>query len=185
MIEHNGKMYARVSEILRPHTDFSHIDPEVLANKARIGTETHKAIEEDIKGIFPSPPPECQGYFDSFSKWKERLSPSFEPSETRFFCHEKMICGQIDTLVKFPGENDLVLVDFKTSASESPKVWPMQAHLYHYLLMQNSIKVAFRYLFVKLDKYGQIPMVFQYGFSPSVRMDCMKAIDHFWKDSTK
>ncbi len=185
MIEYEGKMYARVSEILKPFTNFDHIDPQVLANKIRIGIDTHKAIEEDINGIFPSPPADCQKYFDSYSKWKERLQPSFSMSETRLYCHEKMICGQIDALIQFPGEEQLVLVDFKTSASESPKVWPRQAHLYHYLLTQNGKTISPRFLFVKLDKYGKMPIVFQYLFNPSIRARCMTAIDDFWKSGTK
>ena len=180
MIIHNGRQYARVSDILKPFCDFSNIDEAVLNNKARIGTEVHQAINDDICQEFPMVPVAAQGYLDSYFKWKERLLPSFSMAETRLFCDEKMITGQIDTLVKFEGENGLVLVDFKTSAQESPIVWPMQAHLYHYLLIKNGWNVSSRFLFVKLDKNGKLPTVFQYIFDQNVRAKCMDAIGlHF------
>lgn len=180
MIIHNGKQYARVSDILKPFCDFSNIDEAVLNNKARIGTDVHKAINDDICEEFPIIFPESHGYLSSYYQWKERLLPSFSLAETRLYCDEKMISGQIDTLVQFKGENGLVLVDFKTSAQESPIVWPMQAHLYHYLLIKNGWNVTSRFLFVKLDKHGKLPTVFQYCFDPNLRAKCMDAIDlHF------
>lgn len=181
MIEHNGKKYARVTDILRPFTDFGHINPEVLANKARIGTQVHGYISEDIEDEFPAPSPECMGYYQSFAEWKHKLKPSFAKSESRYFCHDKMFTGQIDALIKFPGEQTFTLVDFKTSVQESPIVWPMQAHMYHYLLQKNQIDVSSRFLFIKLDKHGDLPKVFEYRFDPNVRAKCMNAVEEFWK----
>ena len=44
--------YTRVSEILGKRSDFSMIDPQVLANKCRIGTNVHERINLEIQGIF-------------------------------------------------------------------------------------------------------------------------------------
>jgi hypothetical protein len=182
MITHNVKQYARVSDIIKPFSNFSGIDEAVLKAKAELGTQVHKAISDDIEGGFPLPGPKGSGYFESYMRWKGHLLPSFSMAETRLYCDEKMITGQIDTLVQFPGENGLVLVDFKTSAQESPVVWPMQAHLYHHLLLQNGINVTSRFLFVKLDKEGGVPLVFHYNFDPNIRAKCMKAIDLYWNN---
>jgi hypothetical protein len=182
VIEFNGKLYARVSEIIRPFTDFGHIDPCVLANKARLGTSVHQAIADYINGDFPSPDPDGVGYFESFLKWEERLNPQFIASEKRYFCEQKMITGQIDCLIHMPGPSDVPkLVDFKTSAQESKETWPMQAHLYHYLLTQNKIDVSHRFLFIKLNKVGDIPEVFEYKFCMNTKAKCMNAIENFWK----
>jgi len=35
MLERNGKLYARVSDVIRPFTDFAAIDPEVLERKGQ------------------------------------------------------------------------------------------------------------------------------------------------------
>lgn len=185
MIVHNGNKYARVSNVIKPFTDFSHIDPDVLQNKCRIGTEVHEAINDEILGTFPILSKDCLGYFVSFEKWKDKLSIEFLASERRYFCDEKKITGQIDALIKFPDEKNPILVDFKTSAQESPIVWPMQAHLYHYLLAKNGYHVSLRFLFVKLDKHGKLPKVFVYKFDNHIKEKCFAAIDTFWKNNSE
>lgn len=183
MIEHNGKMYARVSDILRPFTDFSNIDPKVLANKARIGTSCHQAIADDIEGEFPSPDADAVGYFESFLKWKEAVSFQCCASEMRYFDDEKMITGQIDAIGQL-GYGTPYLIDFKTSAQESPITWPMQAHLYYYLIQKCRIlqgDVAKKFLFIKLNKHGELPQVFEYKYSQNLSAKCMQAIDSYWE----
>lgn len=182
MLEHQGKKYARVSDILRPFTNFSGIDEWTLAAKAALGTAIHQAISDDIEGEFPLIPPGGDGYFESYMKWKNGLQIHFHSSEQRYFCDEKMITGQIDSLIKFPNDSLLLLVDFKTSSEESRQVWPMQAHLYAYLLEKNGIKIQPRYLFVKLDKKGYLPRVFEYLADQNIRSKCMLSVEDFWKN---
>lgn len=181
MLIHEGKEYARVSDIIRPFCNFDHIDPAILANKARIGTEVHEAIATDIVGEFPILSEECRGYYLSYCKWTHELNPVYERSEQRYFCDELMITGQIDALIK--GDCPLkrpILVDFKTSAQESKQTWTMQAHLYGYLLFKNGVIPALRYLFVKLNKMGKLPEVFEYSWSSNTQIKCMMAINSFW-----
>lgn len=191
MIIKDGKEYARVSEILKPFTDFSHIDPEVLANKCRIGTQVHEAIADEIKGEFPFLRPDSYGYFKSFMIWKSRMDCVFSQSEHRYFSDKYMITGQIDTLIYFydnfkesidkPSIHLPVLVDFKTSAQEGES-WCMQAHLYHLLLTENEVNVEPLFLFVKLDKKGDLPKVFQYKFQKNIASKCLNSIAEFWKN---
>lgn len=186
MILHNGKQYARVSEILRPFNNFGHIDQEVLENKARIGVSAHEAICHDISEEFPCPSKPALGYFNSYLEWKKHLNPIFLKSEERFFDDEMMISGQIDALIKFsPKDTVPTLVDFKTSVQESKIVWPMQAHLYAYLLHKNNIPIQPRFLFVKLNKYGDLAEGFSYLFDPNIHARCMNAIEDFWENITK
>lgn len=181
MIEHNGKMYARVSEILQSYTNFGHIKPEILANKARIGTEVHQAIADDIKGDFIYLKKDSIGYFQSYEKWKEKINPTFIQSETRYFDHEKMITGQIDGLINFEGNMIMpCLVDFKTSVTESKETWGMQAHMYAFLMGINNIEINRLFIFVKLNKFGELPIVYQYKFDTNIHAKCMNAIDNFW-----
>lgn len=186
MLEHNGKWYARVTEVLSPLNNFSHIDPKVLANKARIGTSVHTAIEEDIAGGFPCPDADGMGYFNSYLRWVKEVKPVFTSSEQRYFDEERMLCGQIDALVNMGYNQGLPsLVDFKTSAQESKTVWPMQAHLYNYLLKANGVAVNPCFLFVKLDKAGGLPKVFSYAWDSNTQAKCLEAVDNFWLSSTK
>lgn len=186
MLLHNGKQYARVSDILRPFTDYGHIDPFVLSNKARIGTATHEAIEDDIKGNFPCPGLDCMGYFNSYEVWKKHLVPVFLRSEERYFDDELMITGQIDAVVSLGSEKQKgCLVDFKTSAIESKEVWPMQAHLYAALLCKNGIQINEKMLFIKLHKNGIMPEVFIYKWNSNTYAKCLEAVANFWKNNTK
>ncbi len=186
MIEHNGKQYARVSDILRPFGNYAHIDPFVLANKARIGTSVHEAIEDDIKGNFPCPPSDGVGYFDSYIAWRQYMHPTFIKSEERYFDDERMITGQVDAVVSFNGGGLWPsLVDFKTSVTEAKEVWPMQAHLYASLLAKNGIMVNPKMLFVKLHPNGAMPMVYTYSWDPNIYAKCMNAVEDFWVNNTK
>ncbi len=185
MLEHNGKKYARVSDIIRPFSDFGHIDPAVLANKARIGTAVHGLIERDLKGEFVIPEDDEEGYFNSYVKWMSYVKPTFVQFEQRYFCDQLMLTGQIDGLVRMSGEELPLLIDFKTSAHESPITWPMQAHLYSYLLHANDVAAGLRFLFLKLDKYGDLPTAFSYRYDQKINKKCMIAIEKFWQSDKK
>ena len=181
MLTYNGKEYARVSEILQPFVDFGSIEKDVLERKAALGTRVHHAIEQEIKGELPIVGFQEKGYFKSFELWRAALKPIFLETEQRIYCDQKMITGCVDALVKLQGEEKAVLIDWKTSAAESPIVWPMQAHLYNYLLAQSGRDLARRFLFIKLDRYGNLPKVFQYKFDPSLMGRCLQAIDSYWE----
>jgi len=179
MIIKDGKEYARVSEILRPFSDFSHIDPEVLAHKCRIGTQVHEAIADEIKGEFPFLRPDSYGYFKSFLAWNNEIKPHFQKSEERYYSEKHMVTGQIDALILL-GSRLPFLIDFKTSASEGES-WTLQGHLYAMLLEEAGVKIQDKYLFIKLDKNGMLPRVFEYKFDFNLRSKCLNAIDNFWK----
>jgi hypothetical protein len=185
MIEYEGKKYARVSEILAQLGGFSDIDPIVLAKKQQIGTSVHEAIKNDIEnGLcpdFPQEPNRCFPYFTSYIKWKEKTGPIFRESETRYFCDKKSITGQIDALIEM---NDSVyLVDFKTSAIPDPQKWPLQAHLYYYLLIQNGKEVSKKFIFLQLAKNGFYPTAYIYNYDENIMCRCMELIDLYFNDN--
>jgi len=184
MIEHEGKIYARVSDILKPFSNFSHIDPLVLEKKRNIGSHVHDAIHADIMGDFPLLWGEATGYFKSYERWKEAISPIFLQSEQRYFDDKKMITGCIDGLIQLQGHELPILVDFKTSAAESP-AWILQGHLYHYLLKSEGRIASPRMFFLKLRRDGALPTLFEYKYSKNLMAKCNRAIDNFWKNEKK
>jgi len=181
MLEFNGKMYARVSEVLGQFLDFSAIPPEVLKSKAALGTRIHNAIQQDIQGDFPVVSLQEHGYFQSFERWRSALKPVFLITEKRMYCHQKMLTGCIDALIKLEGHDQHILVDWKTSVSESPTTWPMQAMLYWYLLEQTGIIVSQNALFVKLDRNGGFPKVYQYKLDSKFLKNCLQEVDAYWE----
>ena len=181
MFTHNGKVYARVSDVLKPFVDFQGISEEVLNRKAALGTRIHDAIHQEIKGELPVVRVEEQGYIHSFYKWRAALEPTFIESEVRYYCDTKMITGCIDALIKLKGEEKAILIDFKTSVQESPVVWPLQGHFYHYLVSKNLHQLSPRILFIKLDRWGALPKVFSYTFDTNLMNRCFQAVDEFWQ----
>lgn len=169
--------YIRVSEILRHLKDFSHIDPEVLQNKCIIGTNVHKAIEDDLSGEFPCIEESPPSYYHSFMHWKNTFNPLCVLKEERLYCHKLKITGQIDAIMKFPGDEARFLIDFKTSANECPLTWPLQAHFYYYLYRANYKEpIANRFIFLKLDKKGGMPRAFNYFYDENTMQRCFKEL---------
>lgn len=181
MIEYAGIQYARVSDIIRPFVDFSHIDPEVLQRKADLGSQVHEAIDDFLKGSFPCLSRKALGYFDSFRQWFYTLHPRFLVTEQRYYHKELRLTGQIDAIVVMPHEKVPVLVDYKTSSQESPVSWSMQAHLYKMLLLHNGHPVADRFLFLRLHKDGELPKAHIYHYDKDTETKCLMAISKFWK----
>ena len=178
---HNGKEYARVSEIISQFADFSGIPKNVLERKAGIGTKVHEAINDIIKGDLPIVNKETSLYVESFNEWVSIAHPNWLEGEVRYYNDELMITGCIDALATFQAKGETFLIDFKTSVQESP-TWVLQAHLYHLLLESANKSIAPSFLFIKLDKHGLQPRVYKYSFNVMTRQKCVQAVKKFWKD---
>lgn len=181
-LEHNGKKYARVTAVIRKPGAFSHIDPATLARKAQVGTNVHAAISAYIHNeCFPLTGEEME-YFRSFIGWTKAINPTFSCPDTRLYCDKLRITGAIDTLIAFEGDGTYTLVDFKTSAAEDKVHWPLQGHLYYHLLRGASYGMHPRFLFVKLDKEGDLPKVCEYRYDPYIHDTAIRMIHDFWHE---
>jgi hypothetical protein len=167
--------YTRVSSILGQWDTFGHIDPVVLQNKCNIGTRVHETIDAHHKNIYLPLDNAAKGYFDSYVRWEEVVKPNVIKNEERYYCDKLMITGQVDAIITFPGDGRLVLIDYKTSAQESPKTWPLQACFYHYLASQAGVELSDRLIFIKLDKTGQMPKIYEYQYSRQLWDVCLAA----------
>jgi len=181
-IWHGGKRYARVSNVIKRYNNFGEAPPERLENKKIIGTIVHEAIDEDLHGeLPPNLLPSCVGYFNSYRKWKEINKPRIVENETRYFNDDLMITGRIDLLAILPYETVPVLIDWKTSASESP-TWILQSHLYGHLIAGAGKMVANRYLFIKLCPLGSKPRVFTYDYSEKTHSFSISCVKKYWEE---
>ena len=147
--------YTRVSQIIGQWNQFAHIDPDVLANKCRIGTEVHEKIAAECEGIFIESSEDTKGYVGSWLKWVKRYNEEGEyvATEQRYYCDELMITGAVDAIIEI---GDLtVIVDYKTSAKANPKTWALQGAFYHYLVNKNREGTTDPYVwFIQLKKDG-------------------------------
>ena len=167
--------YTRVSSILQQWDTFGHIDKTTLLSKAELGTRVHEAIDSHHKGLYMPLDDKANWYFESFVRWEKSIKPKIVRNEERYYCDKMMITGQIDALMEIPGESKPVLVDYKTSACESAKMWPLQACFYHYLVEKAGIDVSDRMLFVQLDRHGELPKVHEYMYTKQLWNICQAA----------
>lgn len=164
------KGYTRVSQILSmipskskeekwgyPIND---IDEVVLKNKANLGSHVHDAIAADIRGeVFPlTDEEEC--YFQSYVKWRKEVNLEPVISEKRLNHDLLKITGRPDMLAYI--SSSFKLLDFKCTMNEDKKKWKMQAAFYLLLCEYNEIVVDQLPLFIKLDKEGGFPKVYEY-----------------------
>ena len=163
--------YTRVSQILEMLPTLSNgkwgypmqnIDPYILARAADRGTNVHAAIKAHWDGEFYPLDEKEQGYFESFKKWEAIIKPKHEMSEMRLYDDLTMVTGAADFIGRLGNSLMGTLIDFKTTASEDKKKWPLQAAFYHYLCHVNKIEIHREVLFVKLATDGSRPSTYEY-----------------------
>jgi hypothetical protein len=162
--------YTRVTEMLSPWNNFDGIPAEILEAKRVLGTEVHELIRmfnECIPLVVVSG--KKAPYFQSFLSWMLETKVSVRQNEVRLYDDQLMITGQIDALVKFPEKDDLIILDWKTSASYNKKTglsWALQGVFYHYLLTQNSTSnLSNTIMFVQLSSKGEMPKIREFEYS--------------------
>lgn len=190
-------MYLRVSEILARLQDFSSIDPAVMDNKQKIGTNVHESILRDSVGDFPFLETErAAAYFGSYMIWKKKNSPVYRLQVPRLYCNGLMITGEIDALID-NGHGDPMLVDWKCSASANEEIWNMQAHFYSYLLEVNGLKIS-RMTWVnlrerKVKEKGDLgedilryaaaaPKIYEFHFNENILSRCIQEAQIAWEE---
>lgn len=179
--------YIRVSEILSQWDRFGHIDPQVLQDKANLGTEVHRVIDEVSSGMFTDEyllPEKARKYLRSFRLWKNEGVKEWKKGEQRLYCEVFKITGQIDAFYQFPGENTLTIIDYKTSATASPKDWELQGTFYHHLAKVNGYLLSDRFLFLQLDKDGELPKVHEFKVRQEMITIMISALNCYkWRNS--
>lgn len=181
--------YTRVSTILSMipsktkdgwEIAFNRLDPEMLANKARIGSEVHNCIDAWAKGEFYPLPEDCKGYFDSFLLWSDFVKLVPIESEMRLYDDYQMLTGKVDMVGQMLDSTTAWrLFDFKCTVSEDEKKWPLQACAYWDLLRYNLYAIDTRCLFVKLDKEGRMPKIFEYNIESHIQTAWIANINLF------
>lgn len=151
--------FPRVTEILKPFTNFDHIPVKVLDGAAARGTSVHAICAAIAKGEWIPESmidPELRGYVESFKLWSLANVDKFNVIEKRFAHSWLEYTGQVDfVVVNTLGQS--YLVDIKTGKTPQ-KTFPLQMAAYKELLAQHNITVIGAVL-VYLDKDGKYPKV--------------------------
>lgn len=167
--------YIRVSQILAQWDRFSNVKPEVLEAKTILGSDVHEAIyaHENQIGVMLEDKP--YGYFKSFLEWEKISGAKFIKNATRFYDDNMKITGEVDGIIKFPESEELLLIDFKTSATQDDLIWPLQGQFYYHLCLLNNIIISKRFLFIQLNKNGEMPKIREYKASGKLMNVCISA----------
>jgi ATP-dependent exoDNAse (exonuclease V) beta subunit len=172
--------YTRVSEILSQWDKYSNIESSVLERKKDLGTCVHNAIAGFFNGI-PSVLTDDEGgkYFSSFILWYSEKKPVMIDVEMRMYDEDKMITGCIDAILTLPKEDQIILVDWKTSYNPDKLNWPLQASFYMSLLEKHGFKDVSKAIFVKLDKFGNMPKEYEFQQTEYLKDVCSHAIETY------
>lgn len=160
--------YTRVSQIISQWNHLAHIDPHVLENKRRIGSEVHEKIAAESQGIFIPTEEETKGYIGSWLAWGKKVNPTaeYEIIEERLYCDELQITGALDAILRIGASS--VIIDYKATASVHKKTWALQAAFYHYLAVKNGYGVDETVWFIQLKKDG--------GNARQVEIECTEEL---------
>jgi len=186
------KREVRVTTVLSRLQSFGNIDPEVLKNKAQIGTDVHSAIEASTRGDwFPLEEERRIAYFGSYGMWSGTKTYNYVHTELELTDPDLCLIGHVDAVI----EDDMkvaYLLDFKTSAKESVtpeglNIWNMQAHMYYHLLKVNGIHVKPEFMFLQLktnkkndDYLPAKPKLYTYAYDQAVMDRCLEEVHKYW-----
>ncbi len=166
--------FTRVSEILAQWDRFGHIDPFVLENKQRIGTNVHAMISSKKEGFWFELEEDEQGYYESWQKWVDKIKPTILEAEKRYHNEAFQLTGAVDAIIKV--EEKEIIVDYKTSASPAKKSWALQGGFYHFLAVQERLTLSDEYWFVRLKKDGSCAITTKFTITSDVLEVCFAAL---------
>lgn len=126
----NGQYIPAVSTIMKPLSQslYGDVDADVLNKAASKGTAVHNAIESYVKFGITDIEPEFAGYFHAFRNWWNEVNPICLASECRVYHKYLRYAGTADMPVVIG--NEIILVDFKTSASVNKMLTGVQLEAY-------------------------------------------------------
>lgn len=149
----------RVTEVLRPFTNFQNVSAYTLEKAAARGSSVHAICAGIARGGWI---PDTMihesfvGYVESFQQWMKEQVQKFVIIEKRYSDDNLMYTGQLDFVI-LGNDDKLYLVDIKTSAKPQ-KTYPVQMAAYRQLLEKHNVTVE-GVMLVYLDKDGEFPNV--------------------------
>ncbi len=119
-----------VTTLMKPLSNavYGGIDSAVLNKAAGKGASVHSAIEIYTKYGIEDIEQEFKPYFDAFLKWYSDYKVVPFGSEVKLYHKEMLYAGTADLLASVCGVD--TLIDFKTSASTCPMLYPVQLEAY-------------------------------------------------------
>ena len=156
--------YTRVTEPLQGFSKYDLIDPATLANAQERGIRAHKYCEMYSKGIFFVEEDDCKNYVEQFKKWFDEYVGTVLSTEHRLYDDKLKLTGQIDMLAIMKNNEELAIIDIKTTSSISQS-WSLQTAAYLYLSHTSaliSISKPVKRIALHLTKTGKKAKIIEY-----------------------
>lgn len=169
--------YLRVTDVLKPFLDFSHIKPEVLAYAADRGTRVHLYCESYALGLFVQDVDyDCQNYVNVFKKWFDTIVQRVVHTEVRLNSVNYKLSGAFDMIAVLKGDIEPTLIDIKTPVVSSTS-WQLQTAAYQ-MLIEECLEIrVHRRICLQLPKIGDIPKIVEYTDHKRDRERYLNALD--------
>lgn len=153
-----GKEIPSVSTVMKPLSSsvYGEVDPHVLRMAANRGTIVHEAIENFLYYGIEDIPPTYGGYLDAFIQFWKDYKPTLIAVEYRVYHKYLEYAGTVDLLLLI--ENELWLVDNKTSSKVEKMLTRVQLESYKKALATHDIRVQ-RKAILHLKKNGKYSLV--------------------------
>jgi len=155
----NGQPVPNVTTILKPLTDFSMIQPDVLERARQEGVAVHKMVELEVKGELTDLPEWLNPYYDAWMAFQ--VQTGFEPIATEHQMYHAGLgyAGTTDLIGRFkkfrkPGE--IAIVDIKRSLYGGPVIGlQLEAYRQSYNSTQTKDQRAISRFALQLKKDGK------------------------------
>ena len=156
--------YLRATNVIFPFTGIEFVPDKYLIPAGEFGSRCHNHIENLLSGFeTPVEDDRIEPVLNSFAKfWKANLHKFQDAKiilEKRLYCDDKKITGCIDCVIVT--DEHTYVFDWKTSKKIHKSAWSLQAACYRYLLEVNGFTNITNPVFVKLDREGKEPVLFE------------------------
>lgn len=167
--------YDRVTAVLYFLTGLDKIPTEIVKNAQDRGTHVHENIATLEKGLGIRPLDDEKPYLESYKLWAD--GKTFLKKPDRWYDETLLITGECDAIYEEEGE--MVLVDYKCTAKESP-TWPLQLSAYRHLASKYGYTFK-RVEIIKLCKKGKYPSIYTYSDNLDLFKKCLEIYRSFFK----
>ena len=126
----DNKELISVTTLLSKHglsTNYDNVDPNILKNKAKFGSDIHKELERYLHGRI------TYQELSKISKTAIDLLKDFTIIESERMVYNDLIAGTMDLLALDNHSNEITLIDFKTTYELNVNSVSWQLSLYQYL----------------------------------------------------
>lgn len=172
LINHPAPSAGRINRAIFGTGNMSAIPKHVLEEATKRGSWVHESIEHIINNEDYVDNWEWEGYIEAFNNFNKEYQPEYLASEVPIVDSDNLAKGIVDAFCYI--DNELHIIDFKTSASTISHSWKMQLMIYKWICDNNDIGYEPTKLkVIKLGKDGTFKVLY-YDYS---EQDTKAAID--------